>query len=91
MGEGDNSRLEKWERDYPGIGDQIERYQKAELPPCPRCGSESTAVVGVGAVGRAILLSSMCSKYKLIGNGPKPGEYFCNSCQRYFDDEKNAE
>ena len=87
MSEGDDPRLEEWEQDYPGIGEQIERHQSAELPPCPHCGSESTAVVGVGAVGRAILLSSTCSKFKLIGNGPKPGEYFCNSCQQFFDAE----
>ena len=30
-------------------------------------------------------LAAMCPKFKLIPNGPKPGESFCRSCGKIFD------
>jgi hypothetical protein len=40
------------EETYPGIQEQIERFQKAELPACTHCGSDQTARVQVGFVPR---------------------------------------
>jgi hypothetical protein len=31
------------------------------------------------------LLAATCPKFKLIPNGPKPGNWFCNTCQQFFD------
>jgi hypothetical protein len=61
------------------------RYSRLDVPPCPRCGSKSTATVQVGIVGLTIRLAATCSTFKLIPNGPRPGEWFCNSCSTYFD------
>jgi hypothetical protein len=38
----------------------------------------------VGVIGLTIRLAATCRKFKLIGNGPKPGNWFCNSCQQFF-------
>ena len=61
------------------------RFMKMEVPPCTRCGSSTTASVQVGLIGLTIRLAATCSKFKLIPNGPKPGEWFCNACRRFFD------
>ena len=70
---------------YPGIGKSICDREEAALPVCSLCGSEDTAEVGVGLVGYSINLAAATTKFKLIPNGPKPGEYFCNSCNEFFD------
>ena len=41
------------EKQYPGIGETILYFEKASLPAYSRCGSEDTAEVGVGLVGRS--------------------------------------
>ena len=39
-----------------------------------------------GSLGEAIRRrDATCSKFKLIPNGPKPGEWFCQSCGKFFD------
>ena len=77
--------LDYLERDYPGIKASIRRFEKAKLPACPRCGSENTADVQVGIIGRTIHIAGATTKFKLIPNGPKPGEYFCNACNKFFN------
>jgi hypothetical protein len=42
------------------------------------------ASVQVGVIGLTIRLAATCRKFKLIANGPKPGNWFCNSCQQFF-------
>ena len=74
------------ETSYPGIREQIFRFDAAELPVCPDCNSPDTASVQVGVIGRTINLCAATSKFHLIPNGPKPGEFFCNSCRKYFND-----
>ena len=76
--------IDNLEKDYPGIQKQIMNYETAELPPCPHCGSDDTASVQVGAVGRLFALIRATSKVTMVANGPKPGEYFCNRCRKYF-------
>ena len=74
------------EEQYPGITEQMKLFQEAELPSCPHCGSENTASVQVGIIGRTIKLAASTSKFKLVQNMEnKLGEYFCNECRKYFD------
>ena len=65
--------------------EQYRRFMRMEVPPCTRCGSSTTASVQVGVIGITIRLAATCPKFKLIANGPKPGEWFCLSCGRFFD------
>lgn len=77
--------IESLESDYPGIKEQILRFENAILPVCSHCGSENTANVQVGIIGRTIALASATTKVKLALNRPQPGKYFCNHCQNFFD------
>jgi len=65
--------------------EQYRRFTQLEVPPCPLCTTCNTASVQVGVIGLTIRLAATCSKFKLIPNGPKPGNWFCNSCERFFD------
>ena len=77
---------ENMEDSYPDITQQIRRFAEAELPSCPHCGSEDTASVQVGAVGRAITIAASTTKVKLVPNAKdKLGIYFCNECGKYFN------
>lgn len=74
------------EDNYPDITEQIRRFAEAELPSCPHCGSENTASVQVGMVGRAITIAASTPKVKLVPNAKdKLGIYFCNACKKYFN------
>ena len=70
---------------YEGIVSQIRRFEESSLPDCPDCGTSDTAEVNVGIIGRTILLSAATTKFKLIPNAPKEGDYWCNECRTYFD------
>lgn len=76
--------LEYIENRYPGIIDQILRFENAALPACTRCGAMDTADVQVGLVGRMINIAAATTKVKLIPNGPKRGNYYCNTCKKFF-------
>lgn len=65
--------------------EQYRRFTNIKVPPCTRCGSGATASVQVGVIGITIRLAATCPKFKLIPNGPKPGNWFCNTCQKFFD------
>lgn len=69
---------------YPGFAEMARRFDAADTPACPACGSEDTAEVHVGVVGRTINLAAATSKFKLTANGPKPGEWWCNECECYY-------
>src|SRR5215216_3356056 len=74
------------EDNYPDITEQIRRFAEAELPSCPHCGSEDTASVQVGMVGRAVTIAAATTKVKLVPNAKdKLGIYFCNACKKYFN------
>jgi hypothetical protein len=75
------------EQVYPEIYD---RFMRKEVPPCTLCGSLNTASVQVGLIGLTIRLAATCRKFKLIANGPKPGDWFCNSCQQFFSTPDEA-
>ena len=84
----DKETLNSLEEKYPGIIASIRRFEAAELPACSLCGSEDTADVQCGVIGRTINIAAATSKIKLIANGPKEGEYFCNTCDRFFGTPK---
>ena len=77
--------LDRMEATYPGICSQIQHFEEAALPNCPYCGSEDTADVQCGIIGRTIYIAHATTKFKLIANNPREGEHFCNSCERFFD------
>lgn len=60
------------------------RFIQMEVPACTQCGSRNTASVQVGVIGLTIRLAATCRKFKLTPNGPKPGDWFCHSCQQFF-------
>lgn len=80
----DRKTLDEMEKQRPGVIEQIMRFENAQLPSCPHCGSDDTADVQIGVIGRTINIASATSKFKLIPNAPKPGDYFCNQCKKYF-------
>ena len=80
----DEAALQKMEIQHRGIVRDILGYEEAQLPPCPHCGSGDTADVQCGMVGRTIYISAATTKFKLIPNPPKPGDYFCNACEKFF-------
>ena len=65
--------------------EQYQRFMRLEVPPCPRCGTSNTASVQVGVIGLTIRLAATCPKFKLMSSGPKPGDWFCNPCSRFFN------
>ena len=82
------TEIKQMEIQYPGIIDQIMRFENEDLPNCSYCGSEDTADVQIGIIGRTISIKGATSKIHLIFNGPKPGQYFCNYCRKFFDTKK---
>ncbi|MEE4194877.1 MAG: hypothetical protein V2J07_06740 [Anaerolineae bacterium] len=84
-------RLAGMEENYPGITQQVMRFEQMKMPPCPFCGSEDTAIVQVGIIGRSISVAAASRKVTLVANSPKPGDYRCNDCRNYFTPEKNQE
>ncbi len=80
----DKETLDHMEKNYPGIGEAVLRFEQAALPACSHCGSENTADVQCGTIGRTISIAAATTKFKLIPNGPKPGGYFCNACSEFF-------
>jgi hypothetical protein len=80
----DDKSKDEIESQYPGIRASIHKFENANLPACTHYGSENSAVVQIGIMGRTILLAGATSKIKLIINGPKPGTYFCDACKKFF-------
>ena len=78
-------QIQGMEKQYPGITENIYRFESASLPKCIYCSSTDTEDVQVGIIGRTIYICTAPTKFKLITNGPKPGNYWCNSCNRYFE------
>ena len=78
--------LQKLEMDYAGIIENIMRFENQLLPACPSCGSDHTAVIQFGVIGRTILIAGATTKIKLLPNKAPddPSKFFCNQCERYF-------
>ena len=82
----DQNTLAEMERQHPGLVKTIMFFENAQLPVCSLCGSDNTAEVNVGIVGRSIYLVSATTKVKLVPNKVnKLGKYFCQTCNKFFD------
>jgi hypothetical protein len=57
--------LEHIEREYPGVVESIRAREGTSLPPCNHCGSEDTASVACGIVGRTTVIAAATTKAKL--------------------------
>ena len=79
-----NDLLQEMEDHFSGILDDIRLLEEAELPSCSCCRSNHTAEVHVGITGRATYIAAATTKLKLIPHRPKPGNYFCNKCEKFF-------
>ncbi|QDS99061.1 hypothetical protein [Adhaeretor mobilis] len=75
--------LDAFEQDYQGVKKMILGFESASLPSCANCGSEDTASVQVGIIGRTTRIAAATTKVHLRSNG-RPGDFFCNSCREYF-------
>ena len=73
---------------YPGIAEQVHRFEAMEIPSCDKCGSGDTAIIQVGLVGRTMYLAMATTKFKLLPNYNGHGIYFCNSCKTQFGPKK---
>jgi hypothetical protein len=83
----DDEWIARVEARYPGFTENVRRFEEAALPVCSHCGSEDTADVQCGVIGRTIHIAAATTKFKLLANGPKPGEFFCNACGQYFGEK----
>lgn len=77
--------INRMDGDYPGIKDDILRFEIEKMPACPVCESADTASVQIGIIQRTMNIAVATTKFKLIPNRPKPGEYYCNACEQFFD------
>lgn len=73
---------------YPGIAEQVHRFEAMEIPSCDKCGSGDTAIIQVGLVVRTMYLAMATTKFKLLPNYNGHGIYFCNSCKAQFGPKK---
>lgn len=86
-----SEQINSMETSYPGIKKDIYRFEDAKLPTCSSCGSVDTADVQIGIIGRTICICAATTKFKLIPNGPRPGRYFCNTCNQFFTPLSDAQ
>ena len=76
--------MKQLESQYPGITEQIWRFENMDLPACPECGSADTASVQVGGIGRTINIGAATTRFHLMLNRNDKGIYFCNVCRKQF-------
>ena len=81
-------KIRQIEQLYPGITEQIQRFEDSDLPSCPVCGSTDTASVQVGIIGRTMHLNGATTKFHLIPNNNGKGIYYCNVCKQQFGQAK---
>ena len=82
--------IKQLESQYPGITEQIWRFEQADLPACMACGSADTASVQVGVMGRTINIDAATTKFHLLLNANDEGIYYCNACHKQFGPSKRA-
>ena len=86
----DEEALAQMVKQHPRIVESIRIREETVLPQCHHCRSDDTARVGAGLNARNIYLAAATTRFRLIPNGPKPGEYFCNSCGKFFGSSQHA-
>ncbi len=72
---------------YEVYEEMLEQYNAMDVPQCIHCESTDTASVECGVIRLTMSLSATCRKFKLVGNGPKPAEWYCNSCEKFFNED----
>ncbi|MBT4723583.1 MAG: hypothetical protein HN617_16960 [Planctomycetaceae bacterium] len=80
-------QLQRVEANYAGVRESIERYEAMDIPACPSCSSDDTALIQVGLIGRTMAIAGGTTKFKLIPNRSKPKwnkMYFCRACEETF-------
>ena len=82
----DYKELERLDRYYLGLKDQVIHLEGKDMPAYPHCGSRCTALVGVGVVGRSLQMAVSTTRFRLWANGPRQGKFACASCRCFFDD-----
>ena len=65
----------------------LEQFNAMDVPHCIHCESTDTASVQCGVIRLTMALSANCRKFKLFGNGPKIAEWYCNECERFFNED----
>ena len=81
-------QLQRVEANYPGVRESIERFEAMDIPVCPSCSSDDTAVIQVGLIGRTMTIAGGTTKFKLIPNRSTPKwkkKHFCRACEETFD------
>ena len=84
----DEKTIAHVERQYSGFKEVLLRFESATLPAYPHCGSANTASVQVGLVGITINLAAATTKFKLVPNGPKPGNFFAICAMKFLPSNK---
>ena len=80
-------QLQRVEANYAGVRESIERFEAMDIPVCPSCSSDDTALIQVGLIGRTMTIAGGTTKFKLIPNRSKPKwnkMYFCRACEETF-------
>ena len=83
--------LTQLESQYPGISEQIWRFEQMDLPACPVCGALHTASVQVGVIARTINIGAATTKIHLMLNANDEGIFYCNVCRKQFGPGKRTE
>lgn len=83
-------QLDDFERRYPGLKEQILRFEAAKVPPCSTCKSFNTAEVQAGVIGRTILIATATTKFLLTPNGSTEGQYYCWECKKFFGERDRS-
>ena len=65
----------------------LEQFNAMSVPQCIHCESPDTASVQCGVIRLTMALSANCRKFKLIGNGSKLAEWYCNECEQFFNED----
>jgi len=80
-------QLQRVEANYPGVRESIERFEAMDIPVCPSCSSDNTALIQVGLIGRTMAIAGGTTKFKLIPYRREPKwkkNYFCRTCEETF-------
>lgn len=78
--------MDKVEAKKPGFRKTVEWFEALEIPPCPACGSDLTAVCQAGLTSYSIHVAGATSKMQLMMNrSDHEGTYFCQDCRTFFD------
>ena len=80
-------QLRRVETNYAGVRESIEYYEAMDIPTCPSCASDDTALIQVGLIGRTMTIAGGTTKFKLIPYRREPKwkkKFFCRACEETF-------